>query len=214
MSSSPVSPRAQLQASPMLSGASPSSYSPQPASISASTRETSRVQKAQEKAEKAIRQAARSGERASLVVRRDTLAYFDTARALGPQVFLDTIPAVFNGVFVVTFGNIVKGLDGLTFIGGNDHLCPQVLHLHVAVLILSYLFFLGYMSWIALGMGGRGTSMINTHISIPWFVLLMWFSGVAAWSALIGIPVILSNLSSTCATSRPSLFCEIIISVA
>jgi methylthioribulose-1-phosphate dehydratase len=33
---------------------------------------------------------------------------------LGPQVFLDNIPPVFNAVFVVTVGNVVKGLDGIT----------------------------------------------------------------------------------------------------
>jgi hypothetical protein len=203
-------PQTPTAAAPSEGSPRKSPISPSLSVVSSASKAAARAHRAHAKALEATKRTERNGIRAGLIVRRDTLAYFDVARMLGPQVFLDNIPPVFNAVFIVTAGNVVKGLDGITFIGG-DSVCGADVHFYVAVLIMMHLGLIGYMSWVAFGMGGRGTSMINTHIGVPWFVLSVWHGGACAWTVFYGIPLTLPAFGSICASKKPALFCGLSI---
>lgn len=142
------------------------------------------------KAEADARATVRLGKRGALIARRDTLGYFDTARALGPQVFIDTVPVVINAVFVTTVGLALKSSDGITFIGGADHVCPAAIHFFSAILIVANFFLLGVFAYFGFGGGMRTPS-----ITLPWMILIAWLAGVAFW-CFVGLGSVVGAIST------------------
>ena len=167
----------------------------------ATARESEVLSKAEERAaERAARKAAKAeaearatvrlGRRGALIARRDNLGYFDTARALGPQVFIDTIPVVINAVFVTSVGLALKSFDGITFIGGSDHVCPAAIHFFSAILIVANFFLLGVFAYFGFGGGRRSPS-----ITLPWMILIAWLAGVAFW-CFVGLGSVVGTIST------------------
>lgn len=131
------SPAASPRSPPSASSQPPSS--PTPAS-SAADRE---------------RALQRKAARAVLVGRRDTLAYFDTVRALGQSVYIDVVPSVFNALYVVTVGNVA--------LGNTTCLSAPLAMYTLGALVASYTL-LALMAYLTLGV------RVTVPISIPFIV--------------------------------------------
>ena len=172
--------------------ASPSfASSPSAAQLRASARASERSVRHARKAEEAAAAAKRLGERATLLARRDALAYYDTARALGPQVFVDVVPSALNAIACITVGLVLKARDGVTLVGGADHVCPAAAHDYAMLLFFSQLALVGYLTWVTVGPGRGGA-----NISVPWLALVCWYAGVAAIGVFFGLPAVFSVVAA------------------
>lgn len=166
---------------------------------------------ADEKRAKAAAKAARSAEikqvkaaqrkeRVALISRRDLLAYYDTARVVGPLVFVDTAPLVYNAVFVATAGNVVTFADGglrcvfPVLAAGSPSIkypcdCGGGLHLYLQGLVgISYVLLM-YMTSLALG------GQVTAHVNRPFIFLSLALGGLLVWGFFFGVPVLLVQLA-------------------
>lgn len=207
----PAAPPSGSPRSP-LSTSSDDSEGPLSPRAAASRAARAAERAAQRAAEKRMLAAQRK-ERAALVARRDTLAYFDAARVAGTLVFVDTVPLAFNALLVATVGNVVSFPDGglrcvLGFAGAAvappcD--CGSALHLFVQGLVAFAYLLLAYLSSVLLG------AHVTSHINAPFLALALGLAGLLAWSFFYGVPlflVVLADLGAfrACWSKHPYLF--------
>ena len=166
---------------------------------------------AEEKRAKAAAKAARSAEikqvkavqrkeRVALISRRDLLAYYDTARVVGPLLFVDTAPLVYNAAFVATAGNVVTFEDGglrcvfPVLAAGSPSIkypcdCGGGVHLYLQGLVgISYVLLM-YMTSLALG------GQVTAHVNRPFIFLSLTLGGLLVWGFFFGVPVLLVQLA-------------------
>jgi hypothetical protein len=130
-----------------------------------------------------------------LEFRRDNAAYFDAARALGPQVFTDTVPSLLNSLFVVLAGNAVVHAPA---IGGQ---CPDApaLAVYAQGLVVAAYILLGVLGWYAL------RPLVTAHIRWPFLLVVAWCGGLAAWT-FVGIGAVTDAVNQGCVAKAPVLF--------
>ena len=195
----------------LSSGASDSeggrSPSPPAGSPLSDTKRARAAEKARHKEEIKRVKAAQRKERTALIFRRDTLSYFDAARVVGPLVFVDTVPLVFNAVLVASLGNVVTFKDGglrcvfpVLAAGSSPSIkypcdCGVGLHMYLQGLVgISYVLLM-YMTSVALG------GHVTAHVNVPFIFVSLTLAGLLAWGFFFGLPVTLVLLSEIVAGS-------------
>ena len=200
-------------------GGRPPSPPPSPAPTLLDEKRAKAAAKAALREEIARVKAASRRERAALITRRDTLSYFDTARVVGPLVFVDTVPLVCNALFVATVGNVVTFKDGglrcvfPVLAAGTSAIaygcdCGGGLHTYLQGLVgISYVILM-YMTSVALG------DQVTGHVNGPFIFMALTLGGLLAWGFFFGVPVLLVQLAEAgtekgakCWGGHPWLYC-------
>lgn len=152
--------------------------------------------------------------------RQENSRYFDTARRLGPQVFTDTVPLLFNSLLIIIFGNIVVNNPSIgmpkpssststslvasssTFeyndVPGACGTVPT-LRIYVQGLIIAAYIFCGIMGWYTL------RTQVTTHIRWPFLLISLWCGGIGAWT-FFGIGAVTQGVLADCIRTSPFLF--------
>jgi len=154
-----------------------------------------------------------------LEYRQENTRYFDYARILGPQVFTDTVPLLFNCLLIIIFGNIIIyapsiGLEiptptSISLVASastykyNDvpGACGTVptLRIYVQGLIVAAYLLCSILGWFAL------RTQVTTNIRWPFLFVVVWCGGIAAWT-FFGIGAVTKAAEEDCMNTSKFLF--------
>ena len=139
---------------------------------------------------------------------------------MGPQVFIDVVPAAFNARFVVTAGNAAAWFDrrntpldatalNVLFWTDSTSVCSAEIHFFVFVLVWGNYALLALLAWFGVGGGG-----VAAPITLPFALLSIWFGALLVLCFFLGITAVLrgyADYSATaqqaaCLQSQPALY--------
>jgi hypothetical protein len=135
-----------------------------------------------------------------LKYRAEAAGYYDLARELGPQVFIDTFPSALNSLVVVFLGSVLLQDPGTKTpaVGLPCDTDASIIRYLTGVLVSSYLL----LACLAFFLFRR---QVSTHIRWPFLAVLAWMVAVCLWAAIIGYPAVIAGATG-CYAIAPWLY--------